>query len=297
MAISDVVSQRDDRTIEPTKAGLEWPRLLMDGCLLALPVMAMVGVYLLPTDVKLGYVLAYRDPTVVTAYVANFVHLEAGHLLANLLGYGLLVPAAYGFSRRSGRRRSFLIAVGVIVLVYPLVLSWLNVQLVRPRIGYGFSGVLLALAGLFTLTLGWAIARETSLGFDRRHAPLLFFGWTAIVLTRGLPVTELTVGGLVLAGGGLIVYGGDVLRSVLARLGSSTGWTVEAEISMVLLGGLAVVLALPYSAFPESVGTGHSITNIYIHFLGFCLGFIAPFVTFQLEAWLDRLGPGGAAGE
>ena len=288
MAISDVVSEQAPGSVAESRQSYQFGTVLVDGCLLALPVVTILWIFLLPEGVKEGLVLAYRQPTLRTAVAAHFVHFTRSHLLANLLGYVVIVPTAYAFSLLSGRRREFLVAVAVILFAFPLVLSWLNVQLVRPRIGYGFSGVLLALAGLLTLSLGWLIADRMAIGFTDRHTPLLFFGGTAVIVTRGLPRTDLLVGAMLFVGVGLVLYAGELSTRVLSRLQRLEPSMIDTDDAMLMVGGLGLVLTLPVAAFPTEAVNGHSVVNLYIHFLGYSLGFITPFGTFQLAAWLDQ---------
>lgn len=78
---------------------------LVFGCLSSLPVVAaLVGVYLLPTDVRRSFAFEYADPTLVTAYTAHFVHFTLSHLLTNLSAFALANTVVVALLLRSGDR-------------------------------------------------------------------------------------------------------------------------------------------------------------------------------------------------
>ena len=83
----------------------------------------------------------YATPTLLTAYTAHFVHFDPAHLSINLGSYLLLVPVTYALAALSDELSRFRVAVVTLHTAVPLALSGLNLALVRPRVGYGFSGV------------------------------------------------------------------------------------------------------------------------------------------------------------
>jgi len=72
----------------------------------AVPVL-LTGVFALPVGIREALVFSHAEPTLRTAFGADFVHCGAGHLLANRVGYGLVVPMVCLPSVLSGRRERF----------------------------------------------------------------------------------------------------------------------------------------------------------------------------------------------
>jgi len=77
-----------------------------------------------------------------------------------------------------------------------------------------------------------------------------------------------------------VVYGIAVLRSV-RRVSPSERWTPEAratgwaEFSAM---GVFLTLAYPLFGFPPEPAGGGAVLNLYVHFLGYSLAFLVPYV-------------------
>ncbi|MFB6131353.1 MAG: hypothetical protein ABEJ28_11095 [Salinigranum sp.] len=216
----------------------------------------------------------------------HFDHLAAGHLAANLLGYLLIVPLTYALSALSGRRAWFYAGFVTYLAVFPPVLSALNVLLVRPRIGLGFSGINMAFLGLLPLMLVSYV--EVGLGtFDaEEHAPLLFFAGAALIGALTLPYsrTDGLAGGL--AAVTAVAYARPLWaepRSIGAAFRRAIGRPGAVEL---VCCGLVTFVAVLAAAFPPHPGRG-GILNVYLHVLGYCLGFIVPYVAVRVGRLLD----------
>lgn len=259
-------------------------------CILAVPAV-LVGVYALPTSVRRAALFSYTDPTLATAFAAPYVHLDAGHLLANLGGYALVVPAAYLLSVLSGRRGRFVMAFATFVLAFPVALSYLNLAFVRPAVGFGFSGVVMAFFGFLPLALAGFVHDRFDVGDEMDLAGALFFAGMAPVslLVAESVVTDGLAAAALLAA---VLFAWSSLEGT-RRFGASVRAATAApgyfELSAV---GLVAFLAFPFLAFPTDPGAGGTIVNVYVHMLGYAMGFIATYATLQLsrsvEAAVDR---------
>jgi hypothetical protein len=250
--------------------------------LLAVPAV-LVSVFALPEATRRSLAFAYTDPTVSSAFTAHYVHLGADHLLGNLVGYGLLAGVGYALAVLSGRRRLFFTSFVTYLGAFPFALSALNLAVPRDAIGFGFSGVNMALAGLLPI-LWYCYAREefapsASLG----ALPALFFalvGWIALlalpVSTEGIGLAGLAIGvasallALLYAAGSGVRFPRSIrkhAKSVASRSGYGD----------LLAVGAVVAVGYPVVGFPADPAGGGSVVNLYVHFLGFCLGFIGPF--------------------
>lgn len=246
--------------------------------LLGLPGL-LIAVFGLPLSVKHGYVLEYTNPTLITGFTAHFIHLDAGHLLTNLLAYSLIVPFVYGFCVLSHRRRQYYLAAGLFVIVFPLVLSGLNVALVRPRVGFGFSGIVMAVLGFLPISLVWYLQAWVSPSFDIDQAPAFFFLGAGVIAVSAVPITPASITTAVVA----FAIGAYYLRDTLATVtqDSSRGRLTRVGYSEFALAGVLVFFLL----LPVSFGSIHAsdgqLVNLYVHVLGYCLGFIVPYITFR----------------
>lgn len=255
--------------------------------LAAVPVL-VAAVFLLPTETRRGLAFAYHEPTTVSAFTAHFVHFRAEHLAANVLGYVLLAGFGYVLAALAGYRRLFAASAVTFLVAFPPVLSALNLAVPRRAIGYGLSGVNMAFAGL----LGVVVVAYASQRLDHRvrvrHAPGVFFGALAIVAVVALPSDTVT---LAVAGAGVVVASAYLVsaarawrtqsrrrsrRESSALTGLSSGWFDGG-----LLGSL-LFFGYPFVGFPARGAVAGIQVNIYVHLLGFCLGFIVPYVAISM---------------
>ena len=225
----------------------------------------------------------------------------------NVVGYALVVPLACLLSVVNGQRRWFRVAFVTILSVCPMLLSYLNLAIVCVGGSAGFSGVLMALYGYLPL----AIARHAESTFgarrERRTASLLFFvGLTLIsVLTLGAVLTY----GVIISCRGQTVPVTDVLVARLIGLIAALVLTVALYILSVAGGRLALwatvldaasrqghfelgvtapvlFLALPLATCPVDPAVDGSVLNLYVHLLGYALGFMRAYDTAVMEAAL-----------
>ncbi|NIB98095.1 hypothetical protein [Halobacterium sp. R2-5] len=258
---------------------------LRDCLALAVVPAVVLGVFALPTATRESLVFAYRDPTLVTAYAAHFVHFELEHLAANLLGYALLAGFGYVLAALAGCRRLFGAAAATYVLAFPLVLSGLNLAVPRDAVGYGLSGVNMAFAGLLGLVLVAYVGRRIDERIRVRYAPGLFFAAVAVVSLVALPSRQVS---LVLAAASTAVVVGYAFSVRSARLASPDPdlWegTQADWVDTGVLGTVAF-LGYPFVGFPAPTPADGSVVNVYVHLLGFCLGFIVPYVALAVGAF------------
>jgi len=268
---------------------------LLDVAAVALVPAVLVAVFLLPAGARREFALLYAEPTLRTLYTAHFVHLSFPHLAANLLVYLLVVPFSVVVSVRSGRRRRFYVVALVVLGIFPVVLSGLNVLFPRPRLGMGFSGLNLAFVGYLPHVLADQFEAERT-EWDELRAALLalaFFVGTAIVTlrvigsVRGAP--QVGVAWLLAAGLGSLAAATALTRPVVSYL-RSQGFAGGTIPPVSALGCLLFVLVMVVG-FPEVSPDGGSVVNLFLHLLGYSLGYLVPYVAFQvLGLSVDELG-------
>lgn len=275
-----------------------------DALALALVPAALIGVFSLPESTRRSLAFVYTDPTPLTAFTAHFVHLDLEHLLANLAGYGLLAGIGYLVAAASRQRRLFFTAFVTFCLAFPFALSALNLAVPRDAIGFGFSGINMAFAGVLPVLLAVFACRR--LATDESGYPadlpvrllpaafLLIVGWMA---TSALPIALdppglagpfVTLFGALMAGLQLRSAGPPgcpplrrVIRAAIGRIRDRPG---DGDLFVV---GVVLVLTYPLIGFPTDATADGRVINTYVHLLGFCLAFIGPYVLVVAGGFAD----------
>lgn len=259
--------------------------------LLAVPAV-LVAAFLLPAPLKRSFVFEYTDPSAVTAFAAAFVHFDAAHLLVNLGAYALVVPVVFALRVAVGERTQFYATFATFVVVFPGVLSYLNLAVLRSSITFGFSGVVMAFAGYLPLALADCLDTCFDVGPRSSVAPMLVF------LTLGL-ISALSVQSVV-PGNSTVLLGtsGLVLAALLAALlygvsayehGANFARNVRTAAGLsgyfeLCVVALLLTFALPFVAFPTDPTVGDGAVNLYVHLLGYALGFLVTYATTELQA-------------
>lgn len=262
---------------EPFVAALRRRASLADLLALAAVPAALVLVFRLSEPTRRALALSHADPTLASAYTGHFVHLDAGHLAANLAVYAVLAPVVYALCVLAGRRRLFRVAFVTYLGAFPFVLSALNLALPRRVLELGFSGVAMALFGLLPLALAEYARTTFDDDLDARASPALFFATTGVVALAAAP-TDLRTGGIALASVlAAALYSERALGSVrlptlgdMRRAAERSGYFELAALAAVLL------VVVPFVAFR---GGAVEPANPYVHLLGFALGYVATYVT------------------
>jgi len=266
---------------------------VVDLIALAVPPVVLVAVFALPETARRSLAFAYIDPTLLSAFSAHYVHLETNHLLGNLAGYGLLAGVGYLLAALSGRRRLFFTAFATYLGAFPFALSALNLAVPRNAIGFGFSGINMALAGLLPI-LWYCYARDRFAPSASVTAlPAVFFalvGWIALlalpVSTEGNGLAGLAIGvaGALLA---LLYAASSDLRLPRSLRERARAVASRPGYGDLLAVGALVTVGYPIVGFPANPSGGGNVVNLYVHLLGFCLGFIGPFALLATGAFDD----------
>jgi hypothetical protein len=266
---------------------------LLDLLALAVVPLVLAAVFTLPAPLRQSFVFEYADPSVVTAYAAPFVHIDASHLLVNLVGYVLVVPLAYALSVASGQRRRFWIVFVTFVLVFPPLLSYLNLAVPRPTVGIGFSGVILAFVGYLPIAIADYVEEHFGIGPREMVAPMTFFLGLALIAILSVqsvvpanPTVLLGIAGLVVATllSALLFWMATLDDDRFEPIRDSRA-AVPGYLELATAAGF-VFVAIQFVAFPGDPVVSGGVVNLYVHLLGYALGFISVYSTLQVDARL-----------
>ena len=284
-----IVNPVEEHPSEPFIGRLRSAVTAAEVAVLSVVPVLLVGVFALPVGTRETLVFAYAEPTLRTAFAANFVHLEMGHLLTNLVGYGLVVPVVYLLSVLSGHRKRFWVAFATFLLAFPVALSYLNLAVARPGGTVGFSGITMAFVGLLPIALSGYLDMHLDIDGELDLASGLHFVGLALIAVlslRSMPAYGIAVAALLAAVlcWSSLLDGDASVRSSLRAAARAPGYLELAAVGVVLFVGL------PVAAFPvDAVADG--VLNLYAHLFGYALGFIATYATVQIAR---RPGPGVA---
>lgn len=275
--------------IENDERDLENARWVLDVSPIVAVAALLVGVYTLPTAFQEKFVFEYGAPTLVTAYTAHFVHFSPTHLVGNIAAFTLVTGTMYALSVRADRRRIFFMFGATLLISFPVALSALNLAIPRDGVTYGFSGLNMALVGFLPVVVATHVERELGYPIDGPVLLAVFFASAgyigAVALPWSIHSAGVTVAATALAVGFLFRYVASV-HHCLTLTRSFLGQPGGPEISAVI--GVVVWSVLVSIGFPEAIAEGSTITNIYVHFLGYALGFITAYLAYEWQLLGDR---------
>ena len=230
----------------------------------------------------LSLALSYAQPTPTTLVTAHFVHRSLAHLVDNLAAYALVVPVAYALAVLGGGRREFVVAFVGYLLLLPVVISALGLLVFDRGVTLGFSGVTMAFVGLVPLQAGAYLEDRFAGAMDGHLDVAIFFGGLALVALR----TVSPVGPrLALAGLGVAV----AVVSVRGTVGSLPPLErsldgLRSDAGQLGAAGLFVLVVGLVAGFPSGADAGPVVVNGFGHFVGYVVGFVAPYVAFRVLA-------------
>ncbi len=247
-----------------------------DLLVLAVPPAVLCGVYLLPEGSRSALALRYTEPSALAAYGTHLVHFELAHLAGNLLGYVLLATTCYLLAVAAGLRRFLLVAAAGIAVAFPLALSALNLAVPRHGVTYGFSGLNAALLGLSAVLLVEYLRTTFCPAIERRDAGAVFFPTVTVAALLVVPPSReayavAAVASTIAAGYLLSIRGrGRNVRTLLLEVRDRPGY------GDLLLVAAVIVVVYPLVTFNrDPAATTAAAPNVYTHFLGYALGFLA----------------------
>lgn len=224
----------------------------------------LIGVFLLPMELRKALSFHTARPTLLTAFSSHFVHYSLRHLLVNLLGYASIAPLTYVLSVLAGRRRQFLAVSGGLLLGLPFSLSIVYVATLPTAPAIGFSGIVLGFYGYLPISLYQCVSIHLDGRLPSAYLPsAIFVGlasigvvlfWTAMISLLPLLIIFLIISAF-------------ASRILDRNLITGVGRLGKGGFAETMLVGILMIALFPVAAFQSIAGTG--ILNIVGHFFGY----------------------------
>jgi membrane associated rhomboid family serine protease len=244
-----------------------------------------------PESTRRALSFAYADPSLRTAYTAPFVHFSVSHLAGNVAVFLLVSGAFYALSRHVRTPWLFLGALVAALSIFPVTLSLLNLAVPRDAVTYGFSGVNMALVGFLPTAIGRYMEAKRGRPVDTTLLLTAFFVSVGGIAILAVPRSALTLAvgtsGVALS----VLFGWAFVRRERRLTDTRERWRTAA-VDPAVVAGVGTWLVLLVAAFPQTVASGGSVTNVYVHFVGYALGFMTAYLAHEWELFENRVKNG-----
>lgn len=240
--------------------------------ILSVPVVLSL-VFWLPESIQNTLVLNYGNPSVFNLWSSAFVHRGFNHFINNLAAYCLLIGPIYLLFVLAGERKLFRYTFLSFLFIVPFVIALINLSLIDPETGAGFSGIGSAFFGLLPVSLFLFIHNRVTNEIKPSHGVVLFLIATGIIALNysGVPAAV----GIILIATLLTVY--DVYRIGLDEVQQAATelYRSEGYFELLLFVGLLFLIS-PLLLFPQEIAQNGNTVNILSHYMGLVLGFFLP---------------------
>ena len=243
--------------------------------------LVLVATYQLRIEARQSLAFASESPSIVTAFTTNYIHFTTDHLVGNIGWYILIIALAYLLAITNEHRSRFFATLFTVLVLLPIPLSYLTLAVPTPGVSIGFSGLNMALFGFVVVEFAAYLDEYFTENFGVENAPAFFFLVTAFV---ALPHAKtgwgygIAVGSLFLA----IVYSAGLLWSFQPSLsGVSDAVDKQGYFELSITTFVVMVVFVPI-AFPQNPVFEEGFINVYVHFVGFCLGFMGVYIAILL---------------
>ncbi|MFO7925516.1 hypothetical protein [Natronomonas sp.] len=228
----------------------------------------------------------YANPTISTAYTAHFVHFTPSHLGSNLAVFLFASGAIVVLVGRVGDHWLLVGYLTTLAVVLPVALSFSNLAIPRNSVTYGFSGINMAIVGFLPVATTRYLERKLEHPLDTSLLLTSFFLSMSYVGVVAVPLSTVSVAlaaaSVVFGSIFAIQFGRSVSEALLS--GDTRSNTFDAT----LLSGVIVWIVLLSVGFPKIDATGDGVTNLYVHFMGYALGFTVSYLVHEWRLLGDR---------
>ncbi len=256
-----------------------------DILLIVSPFVLIILIYFLPEKIQESLALSYENPRLINLLTSAFVHGGRSHLIGNLTAYLLFVIPIFLMSIIAREKKKFYLVFSLFVLVFPFILSSINLYFIDAETSRGFSGVDSAFLGFMPI-ISFHLLRKKVCENLKKTFPVsfLFFAFSLVVFTYVDALIEkvLTSGVILLLAVFFLWWSTKDIdfKKFLKTVKDNPETYWHFWIGMM---GILIFIVGVISIFPAEIVSGESTVNIVSHYFGLVLGFLIPYFSFQVE--------------
>lgn len=239
----------------------------------------LVFVFLLPESVQEVFVLQIDSPTPLTVFMTHFVHAGFSHLFNNLTAYFVIVIPIYLMHAFIGKKDIFRRIFLVFLLVFPFILSGLDILILGADSSRGFSGIVAAFFGFLPLTIFRFLKLKLNFDLGTSNSVVLFLLAATLIAYIYAGLSFYVV--LILPLLGLYLWRMLEEATIGGLRFSPSGSCNRRSHWMLASFAFLVFISLPFSMFPRNPVVGDMAVNILSHYSGFALGFVFPYILLE----------------
>ncbi len=267
-------------TAQPELLIKSWKKIDYFFFLLFIPVL-LLSIFLLPDSIKNHFILKTSNPTLLSMFLSNYVHLNILHFLGNVLAYFFIIFLILNFETN----RKLLYTTSLLMfLIMPFVSSFLLIRLfptLPPSLGFsaivaGFMGYLVYSSYKYV-----KIFFYTKINLFLLYLVLMI---NLIVVAYNLK-TPFRFQLFIFAISIILVYFNKIaIKEIWKQIILKTkNLLIEKLIRRLIYYYLLFVLTI-FSIFylpnliPSNIIEGGSLINIFSHYIGYIFGLFVPII-------------------
>jgi len=265
-----------------------WEKILLDLIVISLVPLVLILLFNLPDDIREQLVLHHNYSNGYDILTTHFVHDEATHLKNNIIGYLIFILPLYFLLHWMNMRNLFYFFLLLNLIFMPLLLSfiWIPINIfIFPQVprNLGFSGINSAFLGMLGYSYALLLHKKLNVRFVNIFLIFLLFGLGVIPITYSKWLLTDFIAIIVIWSLFILLY-----YKTIKELDLQKAKNLLAETKKNFILGIMLILPLVIyiiglgPTFPKEIRSATSIINIISHYSGFLLGFIVPYILFNL---------------
>ena len=235
--------------------------------------------FLLPRDISSYLVLSSEVFYPWAVFTSAFIHFGMGHLASNIGYFVVFGLTGYWLLFRTGKRKVFLLLLGMFLFIVPPIASSLSISLTFLKTTHGFSAVVSALLGLIPVALAYYLKKNSvELSFENLCFSFLLIGVSIILLKY---LDNLLLGiiffAVIITLGLILLY--EELTKIDLDSSRLTGKMIYFSFLSFVIYFAGLYFSIPGPGTAISASGPH--TNVLSHYIGFLLGVIISYIVIK----------------
>ncbi len=237
--------------------------------------------YLLPENIKQDIILNLSNPTIISMFFSNYVHLELTHFLGNLISYLIVIFLLFNLETN---RILFYRSSLLIFIILPFVSSFLVIS-IFPSLppSLGFSAIVAGFMGYLVYSVFRYIKEFYYPQINNFFLYLiLMINLIVVANNLGTPITfQIFILSILI----ILIYLNRVAIKEIGKImmlkfkdlfsQKSVGRLIYKYLLFILI--IISIFNLP-NLIPSKIKIGSSIINIFSHYVGYLFGLFIPLI-------------------